>query len=195
MTGRADRAGAAALGSAPVEPAAGGPWVFAYGSVMWRPGFAYLEARPALLRGYHRAFCVYSLHYRGTPEKPGLVLGLLPGGACKGLAFRIAQEDEAPVLAYLDGRENLYEVYCRKRVPVRAGRLRLLAHAYVANPRSPQYAGKLPEERIVARLRDGRGLNGSGLEYLENTVRHLEELGMPDKRLSALLVRARSAAP
>ena len=65
-------------------------WVFAYGSLTWDPGFPFEEARPALLRGYHRAFCLYSTHYRGTPERPGLVLGLDRGGACRGIAYRIA---------------------------------------------------------------------------------------------------------
>lgn len=171
--------------------ASGGVWVFAYGSVMWRPGFAYRERRAALLFGYHRAFCVSSLHYRGTPERPGLVLGLLPGGACKGLAFRVAAADAEAVLRYLDERENVYSVYERKRVAVRIGERQTLAHAYVADPSSPQYAGKLADEEIVRRLREGRGLNGTGLEYLENTVRHLEALGMPDKRLANLLTLAK----
>jgi len=170
---------------------AGALWVFAYGSVMWHSGFAYLERRPALVYGYHRAFCVYSWLYRGTPEKPGLVLGLAPGGACRGLAFRVAEQQAAATLDYLDQRENIYRVYRRRLVPVRAGRERIEAHAYIADPRGPQYAGNLSDEEIVALLREGRGERGSGLEYLENTVRHLEELGIPDRRLHRLLARAR----
>ncbi len=67
-------------------------WVFAYGSLMWNPGFAVRETRPARLHGFHRAFCIYSEHYRGTPEKPGLILGLLAGGSCRGLAHRLPSE-------------------------------------------------------------------------------------------------------
>ena len=77
-------------------------WVFAYGSLIWDPGFPFEEARPALLRGYHRAFCLYSTRYRGTPERPGLVLGLDRGGACRGVAFRVPGRHAAEVLRYLD---------------------------------------------------------------------------------------------
>ncbi len=96
-------------------------WVFAYGSLMWDPGFAYLEAAPALLRGYHRAFCIYSFVYRGTEARPGLVLGLDRGGACKGMAFRIAAAEGAGVLDYLDAREKVTDVYVRRAVPITVG--------------------------------------------------------------------------
>ena len=91
-------------------------FVFAYGSLIWRPGFAHLGARPALLRGYHRRFCIWSRHYRGTPERPGLVLGLDRGGACQGVVFEVAAEAAAAVLEYLDARENLLgeQVYHRR---------------------------------------------------------------------------------
>src|SRR5260370_1055095 len=81
------------------------PWIFAYGSLMWDPGFAYAEAQPALLRGYHRSFCVYSPRHRGTPERPGIVLGLDRGGACKGIAYRVPAAHVAAALHYLGGRD------------------------------------------------------------------------------------------
>ena len=109
----------------------GGPgqqtlWVFAYGSLMWQPGFPFVEARRARLEGYHRSFCIYSLHYRGTQQRPGLVLGLARGGTCEGIAFRVADEDAPAVRAYLHARELIYGVYreaqtaggsCRRRRP------------------------------------------------------------------------------
>jgi cation transport protein ChaC len=100
----------------PVEPA--DTWVFGYGSLMWNPGFAFLETRRARLTGYHRAFCVYSIHYRGTERQPGLVLGLDRGGVCDGIAFRVAPENRAEVLAYLRRRELIYGVYREALVPV-----------------------------------------------------------------------------
>ena len=95
-------------------------WVFGYGSLMWQPGFEHLEVRSALLRGYHRAFCVYSHHYRGTPGRPGLVLGLDRGGACRGLAFRVAKQNADAVMTYLDERELIGYAYLAKSVPIEA---------------------------------------------------------------------------
>lgn len=162
-------------------------WVFAYGSLMWRPCFAYLEKGPALLKGYHRAFCVYSLYYRGTPEAPGLVLGLERGGSCRGMAFRVAGSREREVLGTLDSRENIFNVYERRLLPVGLPGRRVMAYAYVADRRSPQYAGKLPPERVLELLLKGRGNAGTGADYLESTVRHLDALGIPDKGLHELL--------
>src|SRR5262245_52232481 len=86
-------------------------WVFAYGSLMWNRGFRYLESRPALVRGYHRAFCVYSVHYRGTPARPGLVLGLDRGGSCRGRAYKVAAVDGKSVTDYLHEREMITSIY------------------------------------------------------------------------------------
>ncbi|MGH7005783.1 MAG: gamma-glutamylcyclotransferase, partial [Alphaproteobacteria bacterium] len=81
---------------------AGDPfWIFAYGSLMWDPGFAYVHCAPAVLKGYRRAFCVLSMAHRGTLERPGLVLGLAPGGTCRGVVYRVAPEHEAEVQTYL----------------------------------------------------------------------------------------------
>ena len=122
----------------------GSIWVFGYGSLMWRPDFAYVEAAPALLHGYHRAFCIYSVHYRGTRARPGLILGLDRGGSCRGRAFRVAAPDAAGVIDYLDSRELVTNVYIRRNLPIMVGGARIRALAYVADPTHAQYAGTLP---------------------------------------------------
>jgi cation transport protein ChaC len=169
-------------------------WVFAYGSLMWDPGFPYREARRATLHGYHRAFCIWSHHYRGTPRRPGLVLGLSPGGACVGRAFRVARADREAVIDYLYRREMLAGEYRPHLGWVRIGGRRLRALAFVADPGNPFYAARLPEKRVAAILREGRGVRGSGRDYLANTVRHLDELGIPDGPLHRLLRRVEARA-
>ena len=105
-------------------------WVFANGSLMWDPGFEPIETQPALLRGYHRAYCIYSHYAWGTQKRPGLVLGLLPGGSCRGRALRIAGDQRDDVLAYLDDRESA--AYRRKLLPVAVSDGTVAAHTYVA---------------------------------------------------------------
>lgn len=161
--------------------------MFGYGSLMWRPGFDYLEARPALLRGYHRAFCVYSSHYRGTPQHPGLVLGLDRGGSCRGLAFRVARENVEWVTEYLNERELVSYAYQARTLPVDAGGDRLGAYAFVADPRHRQYAGDLGIDRTAAIIMDAAGQAGLNRDYLINTVRQLEHHGYLDRRLHDLL--------
>jgi cation transport protein ChaC len=171
-------------------------YVFGYGSLMWRPGFAHASAHPALLRGFHRRFCLWSRHYRGTPETPGLVLGLDRGGACRGLAFRVPRQDAAAALDYLDSRENPNgeNVYHRRLLPLRLldqGR-GVLAVAYVADP--AHHAFCRPSEATAAQvIARARGRTGPNREYLLNTLRQLEALGVRDARLAriaALMGRA-----
>src|SRR5690606_30856953 len=141
-------------------------WVFAYGSLMWRPGFRCLESRPALLRGYHRAFCIYSVRYRGTPERPGLVLGLDRGGACRGRALRVAAEDAEAVAAYLHEREMVTGVYEPRWLPVEVEGGRIRAATYVADRRHAQYTGKLDPELTAEMILAGVGAAGSNRDYL-----------------------------
>jgi cation transport protein ChaC len=162
-------------------------WIFAYGSLIWDPGFPFEEARPALLRGYHRAFCLYSMRYRGTPERPGLVLGLDRGGACRGIAYRVAAARVEQVWGYLWEREMPSRSYhCRLLSIVVAGRP-VKARSFVVDRAHPSYAGKLDVARTAEIICDAHGQRGACLAYLENTVEHLDRLGIPDRRLHDLL--------
>ncbi len=164
-------------------------WVFGYGSLMWQPGFPYLEAVPALLRGYHRWFCVYSHHYRGTPDQPGLVLGLAPGGSCRGLAFRVSGTDEVAVRDYLDERELVTYAYLPRTLRVEAPAAAVDAYTFVADPGHRQFAGNLGIERSAEIIMEARGVAGLNRDYLINTVRRLEKEGYVDARLHPLLKR------
>ena len=166
-------------------------WIFAYGSLMWRPDFEFIESEPALLRGYHRALCIYSYIYRGSRQKPGLVLGLDCGGSCVGRAFRLSADAAPDILAAIHAREMVYNVYVAKRLPValmrRSGKPRVSAHTYVADRAGPQYTGKLKHETVTEMIRNGVGTSGEAREYLANTVHCLHQLGLPDTRLAKLL--------
>lgn len=164
-------------------------WVFGYGSLMWRPGFSFLESQPALLRGYHRSFCVYSHHYRGTPEHPGLVLGLARGGACRGVVFRVASTDEQAVRSYLNERELVSYAYTPRMVSVALSDGAVRAYTFVANTSHDQFAGDLGVERSAEIIMNAQGVAGLNRDYLINTVRQLETEGYTDKRLHELLKR------
>ncbi|NFV80519.1 gamma-glutamylcyclotransferase [Magnetospirillum aberrantis] len=163
-------------------------WVFGYGSLMWRPGFDFAESRPALLKGWHRSFCLYSLHYRGTPAHPGLVLGLDRGGSCRGLAFRVPKSDADMTVQYLNERELVGYAYIARTLAVSLddGR-KVPAYTFVADRQHRQYAGDLGLERSAAIIMDAQGCTGLNRDYLINTVRQLEADGFVDKGLHALL--------
>ncbi len=164
-------------------------WVFAYGSLMWRPGFSFLDKRPALLAGYHRAFCVYSTYYRGTPEAPGLVLGLDQGGTCRGIAYRVDPASEETVRAYLDERELVSYAYLPRTVTVSLEDVEIDAYTFVADPGHPQYAGDLGLEQSARIICEACGNAGLNRDYLINTLRELEAHGYRDEPLHTLLKR------
>jgi cation transport protein ChaC len=164
-------------------------WIFGYGSLMWRPGFGYEEALPGMLQGYHRSFCVYSHYYRGTPQEPGLVLGLAPGGSCEGLAFRVSTADLAAVKAYLDERELVSYAYRATCLPVTTAHGEVSAYTFVADPTHPQYAGELAIERAAQIIIRARGRAGLNRDYLIETLRRMEVEGFADERLHTLLRR------
>jgi glutathione-specific gamma-glutamylcyclotransferase len=163
-------------------------WVFGYGSLMWRPGFDHIEAVPARLPGAHRALCVYSWFHRGTKERPGLVLGLDRGGSCRGVAYRAAEKNRKAIIAYLRERELVTEVYREVWRPVEVGtkRKRALALIYVVARDHVQYAGRLPQDQLLALVEGSSGRSGANAEYILNTVRHLRALGIRDQTLEGL---------
>jgi glutathione-specific gamma-glutamylcyclotransferase len=163
-------------------------WVFGYGSLMWRPGFDYVERQLAWLRGYHRALCIYSHVHRGTPERPGLVLGLDRGGSCRGVAFRVERAKAQATIAYLRAREQVTAVYVERRVRLRLDDGREVeALTYVVDRRHVQYAGKLPLEQILEYVRAGVGQSGENPAYVLNTHRHLAELSLRDPVLAHIV--------
>jgi glutathione-specific gamma-glutamylcyclotransferase len=170
--------------------AAEGHWVFGYGSLMWRPGFPFEERREALLHGWHRAFCVYSHVHRGTPERPGLVLGLDRGGACRGVAYRIARSDWRDVREYLREREQATLIYidAHKKLRLRCGDhgQHVRALIFLVDRGHVQYAGRLTETEQVRLILQGRGRSGDNVSYLLNTVAHLDEAGFRDGPLHRL---------
>jgi len=163
--------------------------VFGYGSLMWRPGFAFDEVSGAQAIGYARSFCVYSTHHRGTEERPGLVLGLDRGGTCAGLAYRVPTASRDDVVAYLRAREQVYGVYRESWVPVWLDGLhrQALALTYIAERAHPSYAGRLPFRHQARLIRAARGLSGANIDYLVSTARHLAQLGIRDRQLERLV--------
>lgn len=170
--------------------------MFGYGSLMWRPGFPYLERHPAHLHGRRRAFCIYSVHHRGTPERRGLVLGLLPGGSVRGAAYRIAPSEWAAVQAYLAEREHPSETYVESRVRVRLpDGSRREALTYLSDTKHPQWAGALSLEAQTRLIVGATGLSGRNIDYLRDLVAHLRDEGVRDHTLETLLAMAERAEP
>ena len=165
-------------------------WVFGYGSLMWRPGFEFVERQPAMLRGLHRRLCIYSTRHRGTPERPGLVLGLDRGGSCRGIAFRILAGHVEEAYAYLKDREQVSFVYreVHREVQLDDGRA-VSALTYVADRSHPQYAGRLEPDDIVHHVRQGSGQSGINIDYVRNTMMELRNLKIQDPTLDYVLKR------
>ena len=167
-------------------------WVFGYGSLMWRPGFEHLERRPARLFGAHRALCVFSHVHRGTPEKPGLVLGLDYGGSCRGIAFRVEASKREATVAYLREREQVTKVYRESARPVillDEPEADVRALCYLVNRAHEQYAGALTREEQLNLVRQGHGRSGVNRDYVLATVKELEALGIRDATLEWLAAR------
>jgi cation transport protein ChaC len=164
---------------------------------MWRPGFPFAERSAATLHGRRRAFCIYSVHHRGTYERPGLVLGLAPGGATRGMAYRIAEPDWPDVYAYLVEREQPTETYIEARRHVRlADGRRVEALVFLSDVLHRQWAGALSLQRQAELIAGATGLSGRNVEYLRDLVQHLREAGIRDHGMESLLrlVEARELA-
>jgi len=167
-------------------------WVFAYGSLMWRPGFDHLERRHARLVGAHRALCVYSFVHRGTAERPGLVLGLDRGGNCRGIAYRVAAEKCEATIAYLRAREQVTMVYREAWRTVWLDddpQQSVQALCYVVDRGHQQYAGRLSLEKQLHFVRQGHGRSGNNRDYVLATVKEIERQGYRDEQLHLLAER------
>lgn len=164
-------------------------WVFGYGSLMWRPGFEFLERRNARLVGAHRALCVYSFVHRGTPERPGLVLGLDRGGNCRGIAYRVAKAKRTETIEYLRSREQVTMVYREawRRVWLdHDPQQSVQALCYMVDRGHAQYAGRLTLAEQLHYVRQGHGRSGQCRDYVLATVKELETLGVRDADLHTL---------
>ena len=184
-------------------------WVFGYGSLMWRPGFRHREVVRARLHGFKRCFCIYSVHHRGNEARPGLVLGLDRGGSCEGIAYRVADADVASTMAYLRAREQVNGVYREARVAIELGEnlevdrrggvrervgakhasgSQVSAVTYLVERAHPSYAARLPLAKQAQFIRGASGLSGNNIEYLANTLAHLDVLGIRERELERLAV-------
>lgn len=158
---------------------------------MWNPGFVFTSAHIAELKGFHRSLCLFSYHYRGTADKPGLVLALDTGGCCTGKAFAIREGDWQAVLDYLRKREQISYVYLERTVEVRLAHSgeKVEAVTYVADPSHSQYAGRLSLEETLRFVQQGEGSAGRCADYVRNTVEHLRELKVHDEALEQVMAR------
>ncbi|HWL03307.1 MAG TPA: gamma-glutamylcyclotransferase [Xanthobacteraceae bacterium] len=180
-----------------LEDLPGDLWVFGYGSLIWRPGFDFVERREARLVGAHRALCIYSFVHRGTPEKPGLVLGLDHGGMCRGVAYRVVASRRRETIDYLREREQVTSIYLErvrqvwlKSDPSHAGSPEQVgAVCYMVDRSHAQYAGRLSLDAQVRHVADGHGQSGPNREYVLSTVAALEDMGIRDRELHRLAQR------
>lgn len=166
----------------------GALWLFAYGSLIWKPDFEHLDTLPAIARGWHRSFCLTLTRWRGTREVPALMMALDRGGSCTGLAYRLQDTDHHGQILRLLERETdsnpPTNVARWINVETPAGPLQALA--FVASPAGPNYAGRLPHSDVARTLARAAGHWGSAAQYLYNTVTKLEESGIRDRNLWTL---------
>ena len=163
-------------------------WVFGYGSLMWSPCFSYKDKAPGRAHGYHRALCILSTRYRGTRHRPGLVMGLCRGGSCWGMAFRIAARDVSRTLRRLWNREMPRRVYQPRFVLIRlrGGRM-VRALAFLADPSHPSYVRELDLHGRARLVAQGIGVRGPCVDYIQNTLDHMHEVGVRDPHLERVL--------
>ncbi len=167
-------------------------WVFGYGSLMWNPAFHFTEERGALLRGYHRRFCFWTPLGRGTPDNPGLMLGLITGGSCRGVAYRIAPELIEQELEIVWAREMMGDVYQPNWFNVTTDQGPIRAIAFTLNRDHERYAGDLPVEVVTRHVATAAGRLGPCMDYLVHTVGKLEQIGVRRGPMHELLKRARA---
>lgn len=168
------------------RPPDGECWVFAYGSLMWNPVFHPVESRPGRLNGFHRRFCFWIHAGRATPEQPGLMMGLLPGGSCRGVLLRIAADQAEAELKLLWQREMVTGAYVPRLLPVRTESGPVRAITFVANPRHPTFAAGLDLTSVARAIAAASGPLGRNRDYLHRTVETLRRMGIPDSGLERL---------
>jgi cation transport protein ChaC len=166
-----------------------GVWLFGYGSLIWNPAFHFDRQLLGKLYGYHRRYCMWTHLGRGTPERPGLTLGLVRGGSCHGVLFRIPPDQVACELDIVWRREMLSGAYIPRWFPIRTAEGVTDALAFVMNPAHERFAGDLTDDQVAAVLAHASGQLGSCADYLNNTVRCLHEHGIRDTSLSRLARR------
>ncbi len=189
----AERA-ASLAGTLADHPAAGGDvWLFAYGSLIWNPTIAFAERRTGTIRGWHRRFCLSSPVGRGTPEQPGLMLGLDRGGSCRGVAYRVPAEAARDELTVVWRREMVTGAYQPRWVRVAVAEREVPAIAFVVNRAGPNYVGAMPREHVVERLAVAAGRLGSSADYLFETAKALALAAVPDPHLERLAAAVRAA--
>ncbi|MCU0968540.1 MAG: gamma-glutamylcyclotransferase [Rubrivivax sp.] len=166
-------------------------WVFGYASLIWRPEFDAVEHRPALVRGWHRALRMRSRVNRGTPQQPGLVFALLPGGSCRGVVYRLRPEAVDGELDRLWAREMPTGVYDPRWLPCTTSQGNVSALAFTLNRRSDSYVGRLPDDQLLHILRHASGRCGRTLDYLAETAAALAARGVRDREIERLMALAR----
>ena len=166
-------------------------WIFGYGSMIWNPGFEPAEQHLATVHGWHRALEMYSRINRGTPERPGLVFALVPGGSCRGVAYRIALPHAAEALETLWAREMVTAVYDPRWLRCRTAAGEVRALAFTLSRASPNHTGVLPEPALVEILRHASGRYGTTLAYLVDTWSSLKRHGIRDHGIERLVALAR----
>jgi cation transport protein ChaC len=174
-------------------PGSGERWVFGYASLIWRPEFEAAEHRSALVRGWHRALRMRSRINRGTPQQPGLVFALLPGGACRGVVYRLRPDAAEEELDRLWAREQPTGVYDARLLPCHTPQGPVVALAFTLSRRSESCLPRLPDAEVLHILRHAQGRYGSTLAYLAETATALRERGVRDREIERLMGLARRA--
>ena len=163
-------------------------WVFGYGSLMWNPGFEHIVSDRSRLTGLHRAPCIYSWVHRGTKQRPGIVLGLAPGGSCVGMAFKVDNSQRTKTIDYLRARELVTNVYVetQRNITLSNGQ-QVPAITYIADRSHEQFAGRLDKNALVAQISGAVGKSGPNEAYIHDTVQHLRSLGIKDALMESVV--------
>ncbi|MBI2770626.1 MAG: gamma-glutamylcyclotransferase [Burkholderiales bacterium] len=166
-------------------------WIFGYASLIWKPDFEFAERRPAKVHGWHRALKMWSRINRGTPERPGLVFGMLSGGSCHGMVFRVARQDGRETLERLWTREMAMAVYDPRWLTCHTTHGPVTALAFTLSRKSPNHTGVLSEDEYRRIFSEATGIYGTTLDYAHRTLEELKRLNIPDRTLERLMKLAK----